>query len=70
MTTEKIAELKADKQTLRDWLDYCLKREDWHGVMDAAADIREIEAKIEVLLEAGSIVKEINDAIDRMNKST
>jgi hypothetical protein len=48
MTTH-IEELTQDREVLKNWLGYCLRQEDWHGVMDAAADIREIEAKIEVL---------------------
>ena len=47
-------ELISDRQTLVNWLHYCLKRLDWHGVMDAAADIREIEAKLRLLGELES----------------
>lgn len=31
------------------YLKMCLRNEDWHGVMDAAADLREIDAKLQVL---------------------
>jgi len=31
------------------YLDLRREMRDWHGVMDAAADIREIEAKLSVL---------------------
>jgi len=33
----------------KEYLDLRRQMRDWHGVMDAAADIREIEAKISVL---------------------
>ena len=47
----KIAELESDRLTLKAWLELCLKNEDWHGVSDAAADIRVVEAKIHSLGE-------------------
>ena len=34
---------------MEEYLDLRRQMRDWHGVMDAAADIREIEAKISVL---------------------
>jgi len=52
---EQIIELQQDKETLRNWMGYCLKREDWRGVMDAAADIREIVAKLEILAEQSQL---------------
>lgn len=46
---KQIDQLKEDRKTHLDWLNYCLRQQDWHGVMDASADIREIEAKLSVL---------------------
>lgn len=37
----------------KDYLHACLGEEDWHGVMDASADIREYLAKLEMLDEVG-----------------
>lgn len=39
------------KSDILKFLHSCVEREDWHGVSDAANDIREIEAKLEVLEE-------------------
>ena len=40
---------KRDLDLMKDYLSLCIRKEDWHGVMDAAADIREIVAKLSVL---------------------
>lgn len=37
------------RNILIDYLTMKAQAEDWHGVADAAMDIREIEAKLEVL---------------------
>ncbi len=50
MTTDR-AELLQQKQHLIAYLWSKIKAEDWHAVQDAASDIREIEAKLEVLAE-------------------
>lgn len=42
------------RRQLRIMTEYCeLRHElrDWHGIMDASADIRELKAKEQVLLE-------------------
>ncbi|HEY9546071.1 MAG TPA: hypothetical protein VIR56_08685 [Solimonas sp.] len=44
-----IEQLRSDLLLIKGYLQMCVRREDWHGVMDAAADIREIVAKLAVL---------------------
>jgi hypothetical protein len=42
------------RRQLRIMTEYCELRhelQDWHGIMDASADIRELKAKEQVLLE-------------------
>lgn len=46
-----ILDLLNEKKGLIDYLKLKVLQEDWHGVADAAMDIREIVAKIEVLQE-------------------
>lgn len=43
------AQLNNDMNLLKDYLLMCVRKEDWHGVMDASADIREIVAKLSML---------------------
>lgn len=45
----RVAQLKQDLQLMKEYLLMCVRKEDWHGVMDASADIREIVAKLSVL---------------------
>lgn len=42
-------ELQQDLRIMKDYLAMCARKEDWHGVMDASVDIREIVAKLSVL---------------------
>jgi hypothetical protein len=45
-----IEELRALRNRLVVYLDDVVRaRDDWHGVMDAAADIREVEAELAAL---------------------
>lgn len=37
--------------TMNAYLEVCMDKQDWHGVMDAAADIRELKVKEQTLLE-------------------
>ena len=46
-----IAELQQQREMMIAYLHLRADMEDWHGVMDAAADIREIDAKLAVLRE-------------------
>lgn len=48
---ERIADLKRAVAQMKDYLQLRFTMDDMHGVMDAAADIRELEAKIKVLEE-------------------
>jgi hypothetical protein len=41
--------LLKDKSGMIEYLKLKLDQEDWHGVADAAMDIREIVAKLEIL---------------------
>lgn len=45
----RAAGLEQDLQLMKLYLAMCVHKEDWHGVMDAAADIREILAKRSML---------------------
>lgn len=49
---KKIAELCLEKEVLLTYLSSKVKVQDWHGTADAAMDLREIEAKLQVLREA------------------
>lgn len=46
MPTARINALLESKTVRLAYLKVLITEEDWHGVMDAAADIREIEAEI------------------------
>lgn len=47
-----IEELREARRLMIEYLDLRRRLEDWHGVMDASADIREIEAQLRVLERA------------------
>ena len=47
--TDRIAYWRARRKVWRAMLQYVVDDEDWHGVMDAAADLREIDAKLAAL---------------------
>lgn len=48
--TEALArQLRDDLALMKRYLQMCVRKEDWHGVMDASADIREIVAKLSML---------------------
>lgn len=49
---EELVKRREELEKLRSSLcayldDVVLERQDWHGVMDAAADLREVDAKLE-----------------------
>lgn len=46
---EERLQLERDFALMKEYLLMCFRKEDWHGVMDASADIREIVAKLSVL---------------------
>ncbi|SEQ96271.1 hypothetical protein SAMN04488038_11321 [Solimonas aquatica] len=46
---KRSGQLRQDLQLMKDYLILCVRKEDWHGVMDASADIREIVAKLSML---------------------
>lgn len=45
----KLAELHEERSTLGWYLEVVIRRGDMHGIMDAAADIRESDATIDAL---------------------
>lgn len=47
----KIEKLKLNVERMKDYLRLRLDMEDWHGVQDAASDIRELVAQIKILEE-------------------
>ncbi len=49
MTTDR-RELLEQKTSLIAYLTSKIKAGDWHAVQDAASDIRELDAKIELLM--------------------
>lgn len=44
--TLKVAELELDMVKMREYLVMKVKENDWHGVADAAMDMRDIENKL------------------------
>ncbi len=48
---EKIAIFEDQVSQLIEYLELKIQQHDWHGVADAAMDIRELVAKINVLKE-------------------
>lgn len=46
---QKRRQLERDFALMKDYLLMCFQKDDWHGVMDASADIREIVSKLSVL---------------------
>lgn len=51
MLSNQKTKLQKEKQGMIEYLKLKLDQEDWHGVADAAMDIREIVAKLEILEE-------------------
>jgi hypothetical protein len=49
-----IEELLKQRETMITYLFSKAKQEDWHGVADAAMDLREIDAKVVILKESFS----------------
>lgn len=47
--TNLVADLNKQKDLMIKYLYLRADMKDWHGVMDASADIREIEAKLTAL---------------------
>ena len=48
---KKIKELNKRLNVMKIYLDMKREEEEWHGIEDAASDIRDIEAQIYVLEE-------------------
>lgn len=41
--------LEERRKVMKEYLQHRVDDEDWHGVMDASADLREIDTEIRVL---------------------
>jgi hypothetical protein len=48
MAKETLQSLAARRERMINYLKLKVEEEDWHGVADAAMDLREIEAKIKM----------------------
>lgn len=48
-----LSELQVQRSQMIDYLKLKVAMQDWHGVADAAMDLREIDAKIEVTKSLG-----------------
>jgi hypothetical protein len=46
---EKLKQSRHDLDQMKAYLDLCRRNEDWHGVQDAASDIRELVVEIDTL---------------------
>jgi hypothetical protein len=49
---ERIAQLEGHRALMVTYASHRLEEEDWHGVMDAAADLREIDTELRVLRDS------------------
>ena len=49
LVSSRINTLEDKKETMINYLNLKVKECDWHGVADAAMDIREIDSQLEVL---------------------
>lgn len=49
LVSSRINSLEEKKEVLVNYLKIKTKEEDWHGVADAAMDIREIVSQLEIL---------------------
>lgn len=47
--SESISELVRDRVTMIDYLLLKVRNEDWHGVQDAASDLRDIDSELQGL---------------------
>jgi hypothetical protein len=48
-----VIELEEQIQALINYMQLKIKQRDWHGVADSAMDIRELEAKKEIIVQLG-----------------
>lgn len=55
-TSDQLAQLESQRELMIRYLDIRRTREDWHGVMDACADIREIDAQMKILRDGLAVV--------------
>lgn len=43
------------RDLLKQYLVECVRIEDWHGVQDAASDLREVDAELSAVREIGGL---------------
>ena len=51
---DKVAALQSERDQMIEYLRLKVDKQDWHGVQDAASDLRDIDAEIEGLKFTGS----------------
>ncbi len=44
-------QLSHRRSILLSYLQECTRVEDWHGVQDCASDLREVDAKVQILIQ-------------------
>lgn len=59
LLTTRLIILETNKERMMDYLDMKREDQDWHGVQDAASDIRDLESQI----------NELQFALSRLEKS-
>jgi hypothetical protein len=65
-----IQELEKQIQQLIQYMNVKISQRDWHGVADAAMDIRELEAKIQVyrnLIEHSALLNDLKEEVTNAN---
>ena len=55
-----IDELRSQKASLVRYVQMKIAAGDWHAVQDAASDIREVDAKLDILRELTVLPKDID----------
>ena len=63
MNTEKMEKLRESIVVMEEYMRIRMEMRDWHGVMDAAADLRELESSLRTLEQV-----EVNQMLDRGGK--
>jgi len=59
VNTEKMEKLRESILVMEEYMRIRMAMRDWHGVMDAAADLRELEASLRTLEQV-----EVNKMLD------
>lgn len=59
----RIAKLEVKRARLHDYILVKLEDRDYHGVADAAMDLRELETEVKLLLEIGKFNPDKEDGV-------